>query len=150
MTTERPRLGIFATVNGVEYRADSYPMNGRVTLFAGEDPNSDLFAWSAAHNGWVATVPAGACDRLVEITSLADYQGHTCQVISIAPDGSVGLYYAGEEKAAVLRDGFVQIEAGTWAKTVDVHDLHRYRERHTDLRFDEWKATKAASTSASA
>ena len=143
MTMQRPRLGIYATVGGVEYQADSYPRDGQVTLVAREDPGSDVFSWNGAANAWLATVPASYCERLAEVTSLADYRGHVCQVISIDPDGSVGLHYLGDEKAAVVRDGFVQVDAGTWAATVTVFDISRYRERHTDLLFDEWKAAAA-------
>ena len=80
-------------------------------------------------------MPEDRCARIAEVTSVADHLGHECQVVSIGEDGSVGLFYLGAEKSAVLRDGFVQVDAGTWAKTVGVHELREYRERHRDLRF---------------
>jgi hypothetical protein len=141
MTYPRPRSGIFATVNGIEYEANSYPQEGQVTLFARGEHNPDpaLFQWNAAFNAWLATIATSRCDRLVEVTSRADYQGLICQVISIAPDGATGLYYLGDEKAKAAEAGFVQTDPGTWAKTVTVHDLHRYREHHSDLLFDQWR-----------
>ncbi|HEU5473268.1 MAG TPA: hypothetical protein VFV67_21700 [Actinophytocola sp.] len=137
----RPRTGIFATVDGVEYPANSYPEGGAVTLVvrAQANPNPDLFGRDTEHDVWAATVPTDRCERIVEITSIANYQGHTCQVIAIDPDGSVGLHYVGTEQAAVVRHGFVQVDQGTWARTVAVHEITQYRERHTDLMFDEWK-----------
>jgi hypothetical protein len=149
--TERPRFGVFATVGGVEYPANSYPKDGRVTLVVRrpENPDPALFGWTAEYDAWTATLPSSECERLVEVTSLAEHLGHTCQVVSITEDGTVGLYYVGEEKAAVVRAGFVQVEGGTWAKTVNLYDIYRYRERHTDLLFDEWK-TKAPPGSPSA
>jgi hypothetical protein len=120
MSYPRPRAGIYATVNGVEYQADSYPESGQVVLLSG------------------ATVPTGQCDRLVEITTRADHQGLTCQVVDIAPDGAVGLYYLGEEKATAAERGFVQVNPGTWAKTVTIQELDRYREHHADLLFEDW------------
>jgi hypothetical protein len=138
---------VFATVNGRQHQANSYPQDGAVTLVSRDPDNPDpaLFQRNQELGAWVAVVPVGSCERLAEVTSLADHLGHTCQVISIDRDGLVGLYYLGEEKAAVLRDGFVQVDAGTWAKTVNVHEIYGYRERHTDLRFDDWKATAGPS-----
>lgn len=48
---------------------------------------------------WLATVPVAQCDRLAEVTTVADYRGHTCQVVSIDEDGTTGLYYLGENRA---------------------------------------------------
>ncbi|HET9138258.1 hypothetical protein [Actinophytocola sp.] len=142
MTTERPRTGIFATVDGLEYPVNSYPEGGMVQLVvrAAENPDPNLFGWDAGSGVWTATVPTDRCERIVEVTSLANYQGHPCQVIAIDPDGSVGLYYVGAEQAALVRDGFVQIDQGTWARTAAIHEISGYRERHTDLTFDQWKA----------
>lgn len=145
LTVQRPRLGIYATLDGVEYPADSYPRDGQITLIAGQDPGTELFTWHAQANAWLATVPTSRCERLVEVTSLADHLGHVCQVIGIDPNGSVGLHYVGDEKAAVVRDGFVQVDAGTWAKTVSIFEVSGYRERHTDLLFDEWKVSQGGS-----
>lgn len=140
---ERPRTGIFATVDGVDYPVNTYPDDGTVQLVvrAAENPDPNLFGWDAGFGVWTATVPLDRCARLVEVTSLADYEGHSCQVVGIEPDGSVGLYYLGNEQSAVARDGFVQIDQGTWARTVGIHEINRYRERHTDLKFDRWKET---------
>jgi hypothetical protein len=142
MSHPRPRSGIFATVNGFEYEADSYPENGRVTLFsrAAENPDAALFQRDATTDAWLATIETSRCDRLVEVTTRADYRGLLCQVVDIAPDGATGLYYLGDEKARAAETGFVQIDPGTWAKTVHVHDLQSYREHHADLLFDEWKS----------
>jgi hypothetical protein len=140
MRYQRPRSGILATVGGREYPANSYPHEGTVTLYSREPDNPDaaLFAWNDSFELWLATIPVAQCDRLAEVTTVADYRGHTCQVISIGDDGATGLYYVGDDMAAMPREGFVQIDAGTWAKTVDIYELVRYRELHRDLLFDAW------------
>jgi hypothetical protein len=140
MTGQRPRTGIFTEIGGREYEVDADPREGVVTLFSREPENPDpaLFQWNGSLGAWLASVPVDRCDRLVEVTTVADYRGHPCQVISIGADGATGLYYLGEDMAALPRDGFVQIDVGTWAKTVDIHELARYRELHRDLLFDAW------------
>lgn len=138
MSYQRPRSGVLATVNGRDYQADSYPREGAVTLFSPEAENPDPRLFGPRNGMWVALVPLAQCDRLAEVTTVADYRGHACQVVSIAEDGTTGLYYLGGDMAAMPRDGFVQIDPGTWAKTVHVTELARYREVHRDLLFDAW------------
>jgi hypothetical protein len=146
MTGQRPRTGIFAEIGGREYEVNSYPHQGMVTLYsrAPQNPDPALFQWNGSFGAWLATVPVQRCDRLAEVTTVADHLGHPCQVISIGADGATGLYYLGEDMAALPRDGFVQIDAGTWAKTVSIHELARYRELHRDLLFDAWARTASA------
>lgn len=115
-----PRTGVFAVVDGREHAVESYPERGVVPLSDGR------------------VVPLSECERLAEVTTRADYRGHECQVVGLAPDGSVGLYYLGPDKARAAADGFSQIDPGTWAKNVDVHEVERWREHHADLLFDEW------------
>ncbi|WP_436492907.1 hypothetical protein [Actinokineospora sp. HUAS TT18] len=122
MTYPRPRTGVYATVAGQELEAVSYPENGVVTLRGGR------------------VVPLSECDRVDEVTTLVNYRGHECQVIGIGDDGTVGLYYVGPHKADAAADGFVQIDPGTWAKNVEIGEVSRYRERHTDLLFPAWAA----------
>jgi hypothetical protein len=138
VTYRRPRSGVIATVNGREHQADSYPREGVVTLFSREAENPDPALFAPGNGLWLATVPVAQCERLAEVTTVADYRGHTCQVVSIDEDGTTGLYYLGADMAAMPRDGFVQIDPGTWAKTVHIGELARYRELHRDLLFDAW------------
>jgi hypothetical protein len=124
MTFSRPRSGVFATVNGREYAVESVSDNGVVVLSGDElgDPQ----------------VATGDCERLDEVTTWAKYLGYECQVVAIEDDGSVGLYYLGPDKSKAIRDGFVQIEGGVLAKTVNVYDLASLWEQHTDLLFSQW------------
>ncbi|GAB2980733.1 hypothetical protein LWP59_00890 [Amycolatopsis acidiphila] len=138
MTYRRPRSGVIATVDGRDFQADSYPREGVVTLFSREAENPDPTHFAPGNGLWLATVPLARCDRLAEVTSVAEYRGHTCQVVGIDEDGTTGLYYLGDDMAAMPRDGFVQVDPGTWAKTVHIGELARYRELHRDLLFDAW------------
>ncbi|MCU1685465.1 MAG: hypothetical protein JWQ81_6204 [Amycolatopsis sp.] len=137
MTIQRPRSGIFATVDGREYEASSYPHGDRITLVhRGEDPPlSELFSWNEAFGAWLAVVPVEHCETLVEITTNTTYLGMPCRIVAIDADGSVGLYYAGDEKSEAQKRGFTQIDVGTWAKTINVFDLSRYYEYRYDLLF---------------
>lgn len=137
----RPRTGIFGTVGGVVYEAKSYPDNGVVTLVSCAESNRDpqIFAWHAQATLWMAVIPVEQCERLVEVVTVAEHLGHECQVMSIAGDGTVDLYYLGVESVAIPRDGFAQIDGGTWAKTVGIHEISLYRERHFDLLFEVWR-----------
>jgi hypothetical protein len=132
MTGRRPRAGVFALVDGREYQAEALPEGGVVTL-VGDGP-ADLFQ-QGEDGRWRARVPVDRCDRLDEVTTRALYQGHDCQVVAIEQDGSVGLYYLGPDKAKAARDGFVQTEPGVWARTVNVFELARMWEHHSDLLF---------------
>jgi hypothetical protein len=137
MTIQRPRSGIFATVQGQEYEANSYPYEGRLTLVhRGEEaPASELFSWNEAFSAWLAVVPVENCETLVEITTNTTYLGMPCRIVAIDADGSVGLYYAGDEKSEAQKRGFTQIDVGTWAKTISIFDLSRYYEYRYDLLF---------------
>ncbi|SDZ40611.1 hypothetical protein SAMN05421504_11557 [Amycolatopsis xylanica] len=139
MTSQRLRSGIFATVRGREYQAEAPPQDGYIQLvrLTEENPAQDLFSWSDTHNGWVARVHTIDCARLVEIRPEADHDGLRCQVIDIDQHGMVGLYYVGPERSAAQKRGFTQIDVGTWAKTVDIHELDRFYEVHHDLLFQE-------------
>jgi hypothetical protein len=131
---QRPRAGIYATVDGREYLAESYPENGVVTLVG--DNTSDPTLFQPSPDGrWRASVAVDRCDRLDEVTTRATYQGHECQVLAMAVDGSVGLHYLGPDKSKAARDGFVQTEPGVWARTVNVFELHDLWEHHADLLF---------------
>lgn len=141
MTTyTRPRSGVYATVKGLEYQCNDYPENDRVLLVSHEQDNPDpeLFTRDDANRLWIAQVHVDRCERLADVTTRADYLGHRCQVVSIAPNGDVGLYFLGDDKSAARRDGFVQIDPGTWAKTVNIYDLHSFHEHHADLLYERW------------
>ena len=143
MSFERPRAGIFAIVGGREFAAESYPENGVVTLVsdAQDNPDPDVFGRDERADRWRAEVLTDDCERLDEVTTRANCQGHECQVVAIEADGSVGLHYLGPEKARAARDGFVQVEPGVWARTVSIYDLSSLWEHHADLLFAEWVAS---------
>lgn len=145
MNRQQPRCGILVTVTvaGREYTADSYPLEGSVTLRSVEpdNPDAELFRWDNATGGWLAVVPLARCDRVAEVTTVADFRGHTCQVLWIGADANAGLFCVGGDATVLLRDGFAQVDAGTWAKTVAVDELVRYREQHRDLLFTEWSGS---------
>jgi hypothetical protein len=143
MSYQRPRAGIYATVNGAEYLCNDYPNDDRVMLIARErdNPDPELFARDEANQLWTAEVHVDQCERLADVTSRAQYLGHRCQVISIAPNGDVGLYFLDDDKSEARKDGFVQVDPGTWAKTVNVYDLHTYYEQHADLLYERWWRT---------
>jgi hypothetical protein len=134
MTGQRPRDGVFALVDGREYRAESAPEGGVVTLVSDGPADPALFRQDQ-DGRWRAQVPVDRCDRVDEVTTWALYQGHDCQVVAIEKDGSVGLYYLGPDKAKAARDGFVQTDPGIWARTVNVYELARVWEHHRDLLF---------------
>ncbi|SDZ40640.1 hypothetical protein SAMN05421504_11560 [Amycolatopsis xylanica] len=146
MIGQRPKTGIFVTVAGVEYAANSYPQDGKVTLYSRstENPSPELFGWHDALRVWLATIPTDHCDSVAEVTTYAEHKGHECQVIDIGADGSVGLFYVGEEKSKAARDGFVQTDAGNWAKTVNIYEISNYIERYKDLLFAGWAAKATA------
>jgi hypothetical protein len=146
MTGQRPRSGYVAVVDRREYTAESAPDGGVVTLVSDAERNPDpaLFERDARSGQWRAEVLVEQCDRLDEVTTKAQYRGYECQVVAIEQDGSVGLYYLGPDKAKAARDGFVQTEPGVWARTVNVHEVARLWEHHTDLLF---AATYGAPTS---
>lgn len=137
MTGQRPRAGYFALVDRREYVAESAPEGGVVTLVsdAVENPDPALFQRDQQSGRWRAEVLVEQCDRLDEVTTRALYRGYECQVVAIEQDGSVGLYYLGPDKAKAARDGFVQTEPGVWARTVNIHEVARLWEHHTDLLF---------------
>jgi len=140
MTYTRPRTGVYATVNGVEYKCNDYPRDDQVLLLSREAENPDprLFTRDEANQLWTALVPVDQCERLADVTTRADYRGNRCQVLSIAPNGDVGLYFLGDDKSVAEKDGFIQVDPGTWAKTVNIHDLRTYHEQHADLRYERW------------
>lgn len=80
--------------------------------------------------------------RRTEVTTRAEYLGHPCQVVGISPDGSVGLYYLGEDLERAQADGFELTADFRWAKTVHVYDLARYQEHHADLYFEQWRSSQ--------
>jgi hypothetical protein len=125
MTYTRPRSGVYATVDGVEYLCNDYPQDDQVLLIS-HDPEN------------LANVHIDQCERLADVTTRADYLGHRCQVVSIAPNGDVGLYFLGDDKSAARKDGFVQVDPGTWAKTVNIYDLQNFHEHHADLLYERW------------
>jgi hypothetical protein len=140
MTYERPRSGIYATVNGAEYPCGDYPRDDHVLAFsrARDNPDPTLFTSRDADQRWVAQVHVDRCERLAQVTTRAGYQGHECQVISIAPSGEVGVYFLGDDRSAARRDGFIQVDPGTWAKTVNIYELYSFREHHIDLLYERW------------
>ncbi|PPK67979.1 hypothetical protein V5P93_007325 [Actinokineospora auranticolor] len=138
MTHQRPRTGLYALLDGREYAAGQ-PENGQVALHSAVDPQDTRF--KAGSSGWRAVVPVDACERLDEVTTRANHLGHECLVVGITPEGSVGLYYVGPDKTRATADGFVQIDPGTWAKNVPIHEITRFREHHVDLLFPEWAKT---------
>ncbi|GLZ37491.1 hypothetical protein [Actinokineospora sp. NBRC 105648] len=134
MTYQRPRNATVALVDGREFEATR--SGDVVTLHAVTDPHDPRF--TGTPTGWEAQVALTDCERLDEVTTRADHLGHECLVVGIAADGSTGLYYLGPDKTKAAADGFVQIDPGTWAKNVPVHELTRLREHHADLLFPEW------------
>ncbi len=140
MTHPRPRSGIYATVNGVEHLCNDFPSDDTVVLVsrAAENPDPALFQRDEAHGLWIATVGLDQCERLADVTTRAEYQGRRCQVVSIAPNGDVGLYFLDDDKSEAAELGFVQIDSGTWAKTVNIYDLYTYYEHHADLLYERW------------
>jgi hypothetical protein len=134
MTVQRPRDGVFALLDGREYRAEAAPENGVVTLVS-ETPADPALFQQDQDGRWRAQVPVTSCDRLDEVTTWALYQGHECQVVAIEKDGSAGLYYLGPDKSKAARDGFVQTDPGVWARTVNVYELAQIWEQHRDLLF---------------
>ena len=146
MTYTRPRSGFFATVNGREHAAESAPEGGVVVLVSDEpdNPDPELFTRDEASDRWRAEVLTEDCERVDEVTTQAKYLGYECQVVAIDADGSVGLYYLGPDKAKAGRDGFVQVESGVWAKTVNIYELAGLWEHHADLLFHDWIASRQA------
>lgn len=138
MTHPRPRTGVYATVNGAEYLCNDYPRDDQVLLVSREPENPDPSLFTRQNDLWTAQVSVDQCERLADVTSRVDYLGHRCQVVSIAPNGDTGLYFLGDDKSAAARDGFIQVDPGTWAKTVNVYDLHAYHEHHADLLYERW------------
>ncbi|WP_026424588.1 hypothetical protein [Actinokineospora inagensis] len=136
MTYQRPRTGIIATLDGRDYPATHPTDTGHVTLFAATDPADPRF--TPTPTGWQAVFPLTALDRLDEVTTRADHQGHECLVVAISPTGSAGLYYLGPDKSRAAADGFVQLDPGTWAKNTPLTTLTRFREHHADLLFPHW------------
>jgi hypothetical protein len=80
--------------------------------------------------------------RRAEVTTRAEYLGYPCEVAGISPNGSVGLYYLGQDLARAEADGFELTVDFRWAKTVHVYDLARYQEHHADLYFEEWRSAQ--------
>ena len=138
MTYTRPRSGVYATVNGTEYLCNDYPRDDQVLLVSREPENPDPNLFTRNNDLWVAQVHIDQCERLADVTTRADYLGNRCQVVSIAPNGDVGLYFLGDDKSVARKDGFVQVDPGTWAKTVNVYDLDSFHEHHADLLYERW------------
>ncbi len=136
MNYQRPRNGIVALVGGREFAVESHPAGGVVALLSDTDLGDDRFVLGAT--GWRAEVPVAECERLDEVTTRAEHRGHECLVVGIDATGSTGLYYLGPDKTRAAADGFVQIDPGTWAKNVSIHDVVRLREHHADLLFADW------------
>jgi hypothetical protein len=103
-----------------------------------ENPDPTLFAQDPGTGIWTARVSLDQCLRLANVTTRAEYQGARCQVVSIAPNGDVGLYYLGDDKSDAKAKGFVQVDPGTWAKTVNIYDLYSFHEHHADLLYERW------------
>lgn len=148
MNATTARSGVFVTVNGHEYQAEGAPLGGVVVLFssAPDNPDPELFLRDEEHGRWRADVLTEDCERVDEVTTRAEHLGHECQVTAIEADGTVGLYYLGPDKARAGRDGFVQVETGVWAKTVNIYELGSLWEHHTDLLFADWLATRTTAT----
>jgi hypothetical protein len=134
----RPRTGLFATVNGRECRAEFDPQSRHlVTLVSDgrQNPDPALFQRDRQSGGWRAQVRVEQCERLDEVTTRASHLGHECEVVAIDSDGSVRLHYHGQDRTKAARDGFIQTEPGPMARTVNIYELGRLWEHHTDLLF---------------
>jgi len=106
-----------------------------------DNPDPALFSRDEARGLWIAVVDVSRCERLTDVTTRTGYRGRECQVIGIGADGDVGLYFLGDDKSEAAELGFVQVDQGTWAKTVHVHDLPDLYEHHADLLFERWSST---------
>lgn len=140
----RPRSGVFVRYEGHEYEAESYPAGGVVTLISTDSDNPDpaVFQRDEESEHWSGDVLTAECERIDEVVTMARYHGHDCTVVAVEPHGAVGLRYVGKDKTRLIERGFVQIEGGVLAKTVNIFELGGMFERHTDLLFDEWRATR--------
>lgn len=150
---KRPRAGTFATVLGREYRAERRPNSAMVWIFdtAIENPEPALLVGEPGC--WSAHLLAADCERLAEVTAVADYRGHECQIMEMGTDGTVTLQLVSldmnqvgpelrrlDEDGAASALGFSPTAPGRWRRQANVYEIARLRERHVDLLFAEWVA----------
>jgi hypothetical protein len=140
MRPPQPRLGTFATIDGVEYPTNSLPADGMVTVFARarENPAPGLLTQGPEPGLWVADVRVEDCERVVSVTTRARWHGELCQVMSIDDRGDAVLYHLDNNRARTVADGFRPLEPGTYARTAPVTELKDYHEFHSDLLFGDW------------
>jgi hypothetical protein len=151
--TDRPRSGQFATLEDKEYQVLGRALGGRLTIGCAEtdNPDSEVFTWHPQRGLWTATLPSERFERIVEVTTRAEYVGHPCEIVSISPEGMVELHYLGEDTERARAAGFTQSgksRAGKsqsgksqwittkWINTVNIFDLARYHEFHRELSPD--------------
>lgn len=137
-----PRNDIFAVLGGVSFGADAVRSDGTVRLSrtGSVQPNDPRFSYDETWDVWEAVVPIDECDRLVEVSTFARYQGAPCQVIAIGEDGQAGLYYVGHDSIEPERLGFEEFDRHEYRKTVPTEELYDYHEIHRDLLFNHWRA----------
>jgi hypothetical protein len=140
LVKQYPASGTWAVLDGVTYMAGMCFRNRTVTLYhRGDQPPPDpRFAPDDEPGRWTLTVLPAECDELYSVTSRARYRGHVCQVMAIG-DGTALLYSLEGNRGEAESLGFQQVDPGTHAKDVDVHELVEYCDVRRDLLFDNWR-----------
>jgi|SRR5215217_1705723 len=133
-TVSRPRSGQLASLAGLEYQVLGRALGERLMIGSTEkdNPDSRIFAWHPQRGLWTAMVPVQDFERVVEVTTRAEYVGYPCEVASISPDGMVELYFLGEDPARAAEAGFTEV-GNKWINTVSIFDIARYHEFHQEL-----------------
>ncbi|HET9142718.1 hypothetical protein [Actinophytocola sp.] len=147
MKPPQPRLGTYVTIQGREYQANSWPADGRVTIFSRDEanPDPDLFTRDEQTGHWVASVATADCDSVMAVYTEAVWKGaEECALLSLTDDGEAVLHHLRTILDDILpgkpvtEAGFQQVEPGVYARIASAGDLRTVSECQYDLLFDEW------------
>jgi len=130
----RPRNMAMAAFAGSTYRSTGIRADGTVVLIVDsvDRPVDEGLVRHPQADTWIRVVRADECDRVVEVTTYADYHRHRCFVEQINEDGTALLLIGTESP------GFSLVEEGIYQRQVHVNDLRNYHEIHRDLLFGYW------------
>lgn len=144
MTFPKPRNDVFARFEGRDYRSTRAMPDGTVLLIhdGAEAPGDERFSKYGDHDAWVLRVPATACERLAQVSTVARYRMSEVQVEDVTEDGLASLYFMRHLLGtAGPPEGFEQVGKWEFRAQVPVRELRDYHENHVDLLFDLWRTS---------
>jgi hypothetical protein len=132
--------GVWSVLDGIRFRSTTVKPDGTVRLgYTGVGfPGHPAFRFDETRNAWIAVVPAGECDQIVDISHHATYRGHQCYVTGVEGTG-IGLHLIGSDQVTANDLGFEMEERFVYAKYVDLTEITGYFDVYQDEFFPYWQ-----------